>query len=229
MKMKRTFYSEAAYVIGIVLLAFATALMQKADFGMSMVVAPAYILHLKLSQFFPFFSFGMAEYSLQLVLIIGLCIFMRKFKKVYIFSFVTAVIYGFLLDFDIILLNFVPSDTFIVRIILFICGMLICSLSVALLFNTYFAPEAYELVVKEVSLKLKKNIGKVKTAYDMTSLIISVILSFVFFGFMHFEGVNIGTLITALCNGYLIGRISAYLEKHFRFSDKLRLRKILES
>lgn len=227
--MKKTFYTEISYTIGLVLLAFATALTQKADFGMSMVVAPAYILHLKISEFFPVFSFGMAEYTLQLVLIIGLCIFMRKFRKVYLFSFVTAVIYGFLLDFFIFTLKGVPGDIIWVRIILFICGMLICSLGVALLFHTYFAPEAYELVVKEVSMKLNKDIGKVKTVYDLTSLLVSVVLSFSFFGFMQFNGVNFGTLITALCNGFIIGKISAYLEKKFEFRDLLSLRKILEN
>ena len=56
--MKRTFYSELAYVFGIIFLAFGTALMERADFGMSMVVAPAYIIHLKLVRIWPFFSFG---------------------------------------------------------------------------------------------------------------------------------------------------------------------------
>ena len=41
--MKRTFYTETAYAIGIVALALGTALMEKADYGMSMVVAPAYL------------------------------------------------------------------------------------------------------------------------------------------------------------------------------------------
>ena len=63
--MKKIFYTESAYVAGTVLLALGTALMEKADFGMSTVVAPAYLLYMKLSQSFPFFTFGMAEYTLQ--------------------------------------------------------------------------------------------------------------------------------------------------------------------
>ena len=43
--MKKTFYCEAAYAIGLACLALSTALMATADFGLSMVVAPAYILH----------------------------------------------------------------------------------------------------------------------------------------------------------------------------------------
>ena len=69
MKEKRVIYSELAYFFGILVLALGTALMERADFGISMVVAPAYILHLKLSEYLPFFSFGVAEYVFQAVLL----------------------------------------------------------------------------------------------------------------------------------------------------------------
>ena len=91
---KKVFYTEMAYVLGIVILALGTALMEKANFGMSMVVAPAYLLHVKISQTLPFFSFGMAEYTLQAVIIVLLALVMRRFKLSYLFSFCTAVIYG---------------------------------------------------------------------------------------------------------------------------------------
>lgn len=45
------FYTEAAYFIGLVTLALGTALMERADFGMSMVVAPAYLVYLKVSEY----------------------------------------------------------------------------------------------------------------------------------------------------------------------------------
>ena len=62
MKTKKVFFSEIAYVLGIIILALGTALMERADFGLSMVVAPAYLLHLKISQYITVFSFGMSEY-----------------------------------------------------------------------------------------------------------------------------------------------------------------------
>ena len=72
--MKRKFYTEAAYGIGILALALGTALMERADFGMSMVVAPAYLIYLKVSSYLDWFSFGMAEYCFQAFLIIVLSI-----------------------------------------------------------------------------------------------------------------------------------------------------------
>lgn len=66
---KKTFYTELAYLIGVMLLTLGTAMMAAAGLGLSMVIAPAYLLHLKVSQVLPFFSFGLADYSLQVVLL----------------------------------------------------------------------------------------------------------------------------------------------------------------
>ena len=43
---KRIFYTELAYFLGLLILAVGTAFMERANFGVSMVVAPAYLLHL---------------------------------------------------------------------------------------------------------------------------------------------------------------------------------------
>lgn len=227
--MKKKFYAELAYVLGLVILAFGTALMERADFGMSMVVAPAYILHLKLRGVLPFFSFGMAEYCLQAVLIVALCLVLRRFRLGYLFSFVTAVVYGLVLDLMMAIAASLPAGSFLARAVLFVLGILLCSVGVALLLRTYFAPEAYELVVKELSAALHKPIGGVKTVYDLVSLSLSVVLSFACFGWLHFEGVKLGTLITALVNGWIIGQISGWMDRNLETADLLPLRRYFTS
>lgn len=221
---KRVFYTELAYLLGLIILAFGTALMERADFGMSMVVAPAYLLHLKLSLFLPFFSFGMAEYTLQAVLLVVLAIILRRARPVYLFSFVTAVIYGFLLDAAIALIALCPGSSLALRGSFYVLGMFFCSLGVCLLFQTYLPPEAYELFVKEVANKRGFSIPKTKTVYDCVSCALSVVLSFLFFGFGRFEGVKWGTILCALINGWLIGRCSALIGHFYRFEDTFPLR-----
>ncbi len=225
MKTQRTFYTELAYVFGIIILAYGTAFMERADMGLSMVVAPAYLLHLKISQTFSFFTFGMAEYTLQAVLLIVLCIVMRKAKLSYLFSFVTAVYYGTVLDFAIWTVSFLPGDNTIVwRLIYYFIGIVVCSVGVSLIFHTYISPEAYELFVKEITEKNGWQISRVKTCYDCTSCCIGILLSFLFFGFGHFEGVKLGTIFCALINGTMIGIISNFLESRYEFRDGLNLR-----
>lgn len=223
MKTEKVCYSEATYVIGIITLALGTALMERADFGISMVVAPAYLLHLKISQYFPAYSFGMSEYVLQAFLIVVMSIVLRKFKKSYLFSFVTAVIYGFALDLSMRMVGLLPLDGVMGRLLLYLTGMLLCAAGVAFLFHTYISPEAYELFVKELSKKFGLRIDKVKTVYDCCSCLLGVLLSFMFFGFGHFEGVKFGTLICAVVNGWLIGRIGNIIEGLFTFRDALSL------
>ena len=174
MKGKRIFYCELAYILGLVILALGTALMEKANFGMSMIVAPAYVIHLKVSQFLPFFSFGMSEYVFQAFLLVALSLIMRRVRKQYILSFVTAFLYGVILDFLIGLAAYIPFEGMVWRIVLYLAGLVICAIGVALLFRTYFPPEAYELFVKELSQRFHMTIGKTKTIYDCGSCALGV-------------------------------------------------------
>ena len=224
MKEKRTFYCEIAYVIGIIALAFGTAFMEKADFGMSMIVAPAYLIHLKVSQYFSFFTFGMSEYIFQALLLVLLSIVMHRVKKGYLLSFATAFLYGIILDFFMSVAAIIPNNEIAWRVVFYIVGMLMCTFGVALLFRTYIPPEAYELFVKELSQKYGVSIERMKTLYDFVSLALSIILSFVFFGFGVFVGVSWGTLVCAILNGWLIGINTRFLDRFFVFKDALKLR-----
>ncbi len=225
---KHIFYNELAYVLGIVLLATGTALMAFADFGVCNVVAPAYILHLKLSEALPFFSFGMAEYTLQAMLLVIMCLVIRRFKVSYIFSFVTAILYGLSLDGATVLINLLPHESFALKLIYYVFGFLICTLAISFLFHSYVSPEVYELFVREYSVRYSVNINKVKLIYDIVSCIVAVAMSFLFFGWMHFEGIKWGTIICAVVNAPAIAFFSKIIEKHFVFKDGLKYRKFFE-
>ncbi len=225
MKQKRTFFTELAYLLGIAALAFGTALMERADFGMSMVVAPAYLLHRRLSQAYPFFTFGTAEYTLQAALLLAMCLALRRFRPSWLFSFVTAVVYGLALDGCIAAVARLPGGGFAGRLAFYALGLVICAFGVSLLFHTYIAPEVYELFVKELAARTGRDIHHVKTLYDCVSCAVGVALSFAFFGLWHFEGVKLGTIVCALVNGAAIGCCSRLLEARFTFRDRLSLRK----
>ncbi len=226
---KRKISTELAYVFGIVFVAFGVVLMEKADFGVSMVVAPAYLLYRWLSPTWTFVTFGMAEYCLQAVLLAVMALILRRFRLSYLFSFVTAVIYGFVLDGFMALGAVLPADEIWQRIIYYILGMLFCSAGVSAMFHTYISPEAYELFVKEVSSHFHADIHRFKTVYDCVSCLIGILLSFLAFGLWHFEGVKWGTVLCALINGWIIGRFSAFYEKHWSFYDRFGWRKFFES
>ncbi len=225
MKKRTVMYTETAYVLGVIILALGTAFMALADFGVSMVVAPAYIVYLKVSEYLPFFTFGMAEYVLQALLIVAMMLVLRRFRVKYLLSFVTTIIYGLALDGFMLLLGMLPADGIILRVVYYIIGLPLCSVAVAFMFHTKLPPAAYEMFVAEVSKDKGKDITKFKTCYDLVSCAVAVVMSFVFFGFGTFRGVNIGTILCAFLNGPLIGMFGKLYEKNFIFEDGTALSK----
>ena len=224
--MKKTFYTEIAYVLGILLLAIGNAFMERASFGISMVIAPAYILHLKISQYLSFFSFGMAGYCLQVLILLAIIIITRKFKITYLFSFLTAVLGGFALDGAVFLLSFINVEGLAVRVLFYVISLPISTMGISLLLRPYISPEAYDVFVKEVSAHFGISFGKFKTSYDLASLLISLILTLLFFG--ELRGIGVGTLVCAVLNGFLISRMTKLCNKFFVFRDAFDIRKRFE-
>ncbi|MEE0776081.1 MAG: DUF6198 family protein [Bacillota bacterium] len=225
---KKTFYTELSYILGILAFALGTSLMEKANFGMSMVTAPAYLIYLKISKYLAFFTFGMACYVFQLLLIILLIVILRKAKLSYLFSFFTAVFFGVALDGIELMLSLLPTAYLALRVIYFVLSVLVIAMGVSLIFHTYIPPEAYELFVKEIAIAKNLNINVFKTVYDISSLVLSVCLSFTFFGMGQFVGIHFGTIICAIMNGFMISRFSKFFNDNFKFKDKLPLRKYIQ-
>ncbi len=229
MKNENTFPQELAYVLGIIILALSAALMARADFGVSMVIAPAYLVYLKLSAVSPSFTFGMAEYGLQGILLILMVLFLKQFRLRYLFSFFTAVFYGLVLDFWMTSVVRLDQALNLPPFLYFFSGLFLGALGVALLFQTYISPEVYELFVMEVSSRFGIEVSRFKTGYDIVSCILAIGLSFLFFGFLHFEGVKWGTVICAMVNGPLIGLFSRWMKKRLNFVRVLEKKQVLES
>ena len=75
-RRKITIPNEIAFLLSNVILAFAVAMVSAADFGLSMIVSPAYLLHLKTG-----LTFGQAEYVVGTILFTIFCIWVRKIKR----------------------------------------------------------------------------------------------------------------------------------------------------
>lgn len=213
---KTIIHSESVYIIAILLLSFSVAMLTATDFGISMIVAPAYILSEKID----FLSFGQSEYIIQAILFAVFCIAMKKVKLVYLSSFVTCLIYGAALDlWRITVPMFNPEITvpgsmsLPFRIFMFITGVLLTSFSIALFYRTYFYPQVYDFFVKGISTKYKIDSTKFKIGFDTGCLIAAVIMTLLLF--KKFVGVGFGTLIMTAVNGVLIGLFGKLTDKFF--------------
>lgn len=209
--------SEITYFLAIVILAFSVCLATASDFGVSMIVAPAYILSMK----FSFLTFGQWEYVTQAILFVLFCLIMRKFHWTFLMSFVTCLIYGAILDLWRLIPIFNPSVTapgsfdLWLRILFFVLSLLLTSLSIAMFNRSYIYPQVVDMVPNGISKKYKFKFAYAKYAFDFVYLSLGLTLSFIFFG--KIVGLSFGTAIMFVVNGFSISFTMKMLDKFFEF------------
>ena len=211
-----TLPSEVVWLFALVLMAFSVCMTVSAGLGVSMIVCPAYLVSEKLS----FLTFGQAEYILQGILFVALCVAVRRFKPVYLSAFLCCLLYGLVLD---VFQRFVPlfnaaqtppeSLHMAARIALLAGGMVLTSISVTLFFKCYLYAQVYDFFVIAIVSRYKLKAGLTKTIFDASFLLLSLVLSFALFGSL--VGIGWGTLAMTLCNGALIGLFSKGFDKLF--------------
>lgn len=211
-------YNELIYIIAMLTLTLAVAMAAAADFGVSMIVAPAYIISLK----FTFFTFGQWDYIIQGVIFIVFCCIIKRVRLIYLVSFVTCVIYGTVLDMWRIVIPVLNPDVIAagsmqlsVRIALFIASMLLTAFAVALFFRTYIYPQVCDFFVVGVAKSKGINQTRLKRCYDGVCLLVSCLLTLLFF--RGFVGIGVGTIIVTLFNGLLIGGFGKLIDRFFAF------------
>ena len=203
---------EAAFVIGTVVLSFATSLMAKAGFGMSVGVSPAYVMAAMLGV-----TPGTMSYLFQGALVMLTFVLVRGFRPSFLFSFVAAVLFGLMVDFfSEICLAGVVLTLMRQRIAFYVAGLLLNSLAVAFLLHSYFPPQAPELFVKNLAPVIKKSVYRTKHIFDICMFTLSLGLSLLAFHEIRFIGV--GTLIAAAINGPLIGVYGRAMDRYLDFS-----------
>ena len=211
--------NEAAWALGIVLCSLGVALCTKADFGLSMIAAPSYILQIRLSEIFPWYSRGVSEYMWQGLLLILLCIVMRGFQFRYLLSFFAAMVFGYTLDGWLFILGGGAAFSALwMRVCVLILGELITAFAIAFYFRTDMPIQIYDLLVKEISKSRGIEISRVKRVNDLVMLILSVLLALLL---NHsFQGVGIGTVLITLLNAPLIAAVGRLIDRVFSFEPR---------
>lgn len=200
------------WILGNLFCSLGVAFATKADYGLSMIAANPYILHVSLRDALPWFTQGTAEYFFEAAVLIILCIILKRFKLKYLLTFAEALFAGLLIDgWFLILGGNAPYAALPMKLLSFVLGLVLCALGVAFFFKTTLPLQVYETAVVEISDKFGFDRSKVKLAHDCIMLGLALILSLVLTG--RLTGIGIGTVITTLLNSSVIKLWSKLLDK----------------
>ena len=223
--------SELLWVFGIVFVALGVAICNKASLGVSMIAAPTFVVHEAISSLWSGLTIGVVEYALQGVVLIILCITVRRFNWRYLLAFAVAIIYGYTLDLAIWLLDPLSLDYVWLRWVMLLIGDAVTAFGVACFFRTYMPLQVHELFVSELTKRYRLNLPRVKWIFDLTLLFCSIAMTLLFFGdatefdwatigYSDFHSIGLGTLVTTAINSPFIAFMGKLIDKMFDPSPK---------
>ena len=223
--------SELLWLMGIVFVALGVAICSKADLGVSMIAAPTFVIQEAVSPLWSGFSVGVVEYLVQGLVLVILCVTVRRFNWRYLLAFAVAVVYGYTMNFFLWILGGVSFDAAWLRWVMLLVGDILVAFGVACFFHTYMPLQVFELFVAELADRYKLNIHRVKTVFDLTLLAVSVSLALILFGdigsfdwrsvgYSSFHSIGLGTLVTTAINSPLISLMSRLIKRIFEPSAR---------
>ena len=208
-------------VIGLFFSAIGVAVTKRGDLGVSPISSVANVIAEKIS----FFTLGNWLIVWNCILILGQIILLRKkFHPIQLMQIPLSFLFGWFTDFGVLCVSFIPVDAYPVRLLMVVVGTVILGLGITLCVIANVVMNSGEAFVKAVSDTIRKNFGNVKIAFDISCVILAVLLSLIFFDF-KIIGTREGTIIAALCTGLVVkcfSKLSHDSAMKFLTGDKAR-------
>ena len=197
------------FLVGLFVNSLGVSLITKANLGTSPISSIPYVLSLN----FPFTLGNFTIFFSIFLIVLQLIILRKNFKLEHILQIPVSIIFGYFIDFTMILLSRVNPEEYIMKIVYLLIGCLILGVGVYMevLADVVMLPG--ESFVRAIVLTWKTNFGTTKICFDVSMSVIAAVLSFVFAG--RLDGVREGTVIAALLVGFiarLIGKKLVFLK-----------------
>ena len=197
------------FLVGLFVNSLGVSLVTKANLGTSPISSIPYVLSLN----FPFTLGNFTIFFSIFLIVLQLIILRKNFKLEHILQIPVSIIFGYFIDFAMILLSWVNPEEYLMKIVYLLIGCLILGVGVYMevLADVVMLPG--ESFVRAIVLTWKTNFGTTKICFDVSMSVIAAVLSFIFAGSL--AGVREGTVIAALLVGFiarLIGKKLAFLK-----------------
>lgn len=213
MSKSETAKRYALFIISLFFSALGVAFTKHGELGVSPISSVANVMSLRFSTL----SMGTWLIIWNCVLIIGQAAVLRKkFQPVQLLQIPLSFLFGWFTDIGLKIVSGIPVNIYPVRIIMVLVGIIILGFGISLAVTANVIMNSGEAFVKAVSDTIHKEFGNVKICFDISCVVLAVILSLAFFHF-RIEGTREGTVISALLTGMTVRffsrRVRGPLEK----------------
>ena len=196
------------FVISLFFAALGVAFTKHGELGVSPISSVANVLSCKFSSL----SLGSWLIIWNCVLIIGQIIILRKkFQLIQLLQIPLSFLFGWFTDLGMWIVSFIPVNTYPVRVIMVVIGIVILGFGISLSVIANVIMNSGEAFVKAISDTFHRDFGNVKIAFDVLCVLIALVLSLIFFDFT-IVGTREGTIISALLTGVVVKFFSSKLK-----------------
>ena len=185
------------FLIGLFVNSLGVSLITKANLGTSPISSIPYVLSLN----FPLTLGNFTIIFSLLLIFLQLMILRKNFKTEYYLQIPVSILFGYFIDFTMILLAFVQPESYPSKIIYLLIGCVILGFGVYIevLADVVMLPG--ESFVRAIVQTWNREFGSTKVCFDVSMAVIAAVLSFVLAH--RLDGVREGTVIAALLVGFI--------------------------
>lgn len=138
------------------------------------------------------------------LMIVGQILLLRRnFQPIQLLQVPLSFLFGYFTDFGMWLMAFVPWDSYPARLLMVIAGVCILGFGIALAVIADVIMNSGEAFVKAISDTLHRSFGNVKIIFDISCVLLSILLSLLFFD-GTIVGTREGTIIAAVFTGVTV-------------------------
>lgn len=209
MSKKETLRRYALFTVSLFFMGLGVALTKHGELGVSPISSVANVVSAK----FTFLTFGNWLIITNCVLILGqIIILKKKFRLFQLMQIPLSVLFGYFTDFGMFLSEKIPNEAYFSKLALVVVGTAVLGFGIALGVIANVILNSGEAFVKAIADTLDKDFGNAKICFDISWVLLSLLLSLVFFN-GKIVGIREGTLISALLVGTAVKIFRPLLER----------------
>lgn len=195
------------YCIGLFIIAMGISLSVKSNLGVSPVNSLPYIMSLIFKV-----ELGLCVTLVFISMIVLQLLILRKEFRIYdILQVFCASLFGYFVTLSNIMLSFLVPEHYLARIICLAISIIMIGIGIYIYLQANFIPLPAEGVVIALKKKTVFQFHNIKVGFDLTMVVSSLIISFLFFQKIH--GIGIGTILASILIGKVVGFVPKILQK----------------